>query len=895
MKKKIMNLLNPFRVIGVPVYVLAYIRSLEYKKGASSVSQVSLLLVRRYLGTIYSFCIALNLVFFVYYCINMLKIQQPDYPYFIGVALYFNPHKKIELTEYVLGSVVLGLWFVVSMFYENLLSRRARLYAHLSLQALTKKNYYLSAFVVVVDLILPAITFSVGHYNFTTLLVEIFCLLVAIIVPFWSYLLRFGHSDIFNSSFVRHIKLPSTHVSIESRRSKIGFIILLLCGISFLCYVFYIPIIKQPQIINEYYNIPEQTILKNNHIVDNTNYWRTHFISPSTFKGDVATELYTQNCFRTALESINVLTPKLDDYGMYYDKLSKQFCINGNTPISAFNTGYTARLDHVIVNNNEVIRVDGTLSKFPKDLYNILEHNNTLSMEQQLFSMTDEEAYFLNANKFEINWQFASRFMIHHNSFMYIPISILMLKDSSTKVSAQYGYGSAKLFAAFFSKLGDISLDNWFRLSYCFYFIYFISLLFIIYVITRSLAWTFAIFMLTLTTINLHGYIFVLLPPGDAPWRNIFDIFVMSFLFLYTNNRKFVYYIFALFLGCISVYINPQIGMMISFATALSGVFYSLYNNNKRILTLFCSLIAILCSIYCMVSTQTYDDLAKYYIDGVIGFHISLIQLTQIFVCIIVIYLLFYRVIKHSLAQNYVHLMFLIIYSQELLLYVVWHFNTDGFLARSHIYVLTIMFLLFQFRGAFTNIPNYVKKSVLLLIFILYIFSAIFMCQSKEKYEDVFKQHVTYKWNMDRAHIVSTVNPIYFESGIKLIDKYSQGSNGIYIISEYDNILPFLAHKYSLMPFFDMKWYMITPNELNRTIDLLKFKQPKYLFVDTNVGRNLNNEIIEDSFPVVGQYNVDSSRRVFRLKLLNTVYQNVAAEYTLVESSSLISVYKRIK
>lgn len=889
MKKRLISILNTFRVVGLLVYTLVYLSSIKYKKKVYGVAQASLLLLRQYLGTIYSFCIGLNLIFLVYYFVNVLHISQPNYKYFISVALYFNPNKKIELIEYLLGTIVLGLWFTISVFCEKFLSRRAYLYMSLSLQALTKKNYYLSILAIVVNLILPVIIFSIGHYNFTTLIIELLCLLIAITIPFWSYLLKFGHSDIFDFNQVCQIRPAFVNLDVESRRARFGFSILIISVMLFLVYIFYTPMVKNPQIINEYYNIPEQTILKNNHIVDNTHYWRTHFISPITFKGDVATKLSTQNCLYTSLESINILTPKLDDYGMYYDKSSKLFCINGNTPLSVFNVGSTVNLDQLIYKNNMVFKIDGTLNAYPEDLYNVLENNSKLSQQQELFSITPEENLFMDANQYEIRWQLASRFMIHHNSFMFIPISSLMLHESSAHVSAQYGLGNAKLFAYVYNKFGDISFDNWLRVSYGFYLVYFLMLILVSAVITGSYVWTAIILIMSLTIENLHGYDFLLLPPGDSPWRNLLDLLSLLMMFIYSRQKSFIFYVIALFLGLVSIILNPQIGLMILVATLLSGVFYAVYERLRIKLTLISSILTLVGALYLYVKSTGDDDLAQYYLDGVIGFPIGLIQLTEIFIAILISYLIIFKIIRKQETKNYIYLIFMVIYAQELLLYVVWHFNTDGFLARGYIYTLAIILLVFNIKSF---IPDNIKKILCIVILGLYCYSVIFMLQSKYQYDKIFEQHVTYNWNLDRAHITSTMNPVYFENGVKLIDKYSKNKNGIYIISEYDNFLPFLAHKYSLMPFFDMKWYVVTPKELNKTIDLLKIQQPEYLFVDTNIDRNLNNEIIDVNLPVFGSLNEESSRRVFRLKLLNLVYQSVAANYTLVESSSLISVYK---
>jgi len=826
--------------------------------------------LRKYGMLFYVFLIAINIAILSYYLVNVLPMSLPNYSYFDGVVLYFNDHKKVELAEYIVGVVFLGLWFLTAVFGTQKLSKRARRYINVSIQSLLEKdNFIILNIALFVNLFLPVLLIYIGHYNLTTILIQFGSLLIGIIIPLWSYLLRFGHTGVFRKSKLVEIKKSYDEVIRidESVNSRILWSILVVFTVSFLGYIFYNPIFQNPKIINEYFNIPEQTIIKTKHaykVVDNTAYWSKHMVSPITFKSDVNGKLYKDNCLNGTLNELNILMPSLMDSNVYYNKFFNQLCFNGDIPVSDFDIHNTS-------------------------LFNVLNKNHELASQRSFTVVTAEDQSFIQSNMYELRWQLASRFMIHHNGFMFIPISSLMLHESSAHVSAQYGLSNAKLFAFVYNKFGDISFDNWLRVSYVFYLVYFLMLILVSASITRSYVWTAIILIMSLTIENLHGYDFLLLPPGDSPWRNLLDLLSLLMMFIYSRQKSFIFYVIALFLGLVSIILNPQIGLMILVATLLSGVFYAVYERLRIKLTLISSILTLVGALYLYVKSTGDDDLAQYYLDGVIGFSINFIQLIQLFVAILISYLIIFKIIRKQTTKNYIYLIFMVIYAQELLLYVVWHFNTDGFLARGYIYTLAIILLVFNIKSF---IPDNIKKILCIGILGLYCYSVIFMLQSKYQYDKIFEQHVTYNWNLDRAHITSTMNPIYFENGVKLIEKYSKNQNGIYIISEYDNFLPFLSHKYSLMPFFDMKWYMVTPKELNKTINLLKIQQPEYLFVDTNIDRNLNNEIIDSNLTKIGVLNQESIWRVQRLKLLSLVYQSVAANYTLVESSSLISVYK---
>ena len=164
---------------------------------------------------------------------------------------------------------------------------------------------------------------------------------------------------------------------------------------------------------------------------------------------------------------------------------------------------------------------------------------------------------------------------------------------------------------------------------------------------------------------------------------------------------------------------------------------------------------------------------------------------------------------------------------------------------------------------------------------------------TKSEYEEVFATHRTYEWNLERAQFRSTMNPKDFLDSVSLIQQYANSENGIYIISKYDNVLPFLAKKYSAMPFFDVQWVLLTEHEVNLCIERIKAMKPPHLFVDTDIERNLNGEIIRIPIPRLGDLGYEPLSRVQRLNLLKDVFAAVKDDYELEMSSGLLAVYKR--
>ena len=99
---------------------------------------------------------------------------------------------------------------------------------------------------------------------------------------------------------------------------------------------------------------------------------------------------------------------------------------------------------------------------------------------------------------------------------------------------------------------------------------------------------------------------------------------------------------------------------------------------------------------------------------------------------------------------------------------------------------------------------------------VVYIPGLLSYYATRQEYEEIFVTHKTYNWNLEKAKFRSTMDPEYFVDSVSLIQTYAPSHNGIHIISKYDNFLPFLAKKYSAMPFFDLQWFLLTAKEVNR-------------------------------------------------------------------------------
>ena len=95
------------------------------------------------------------------------------------------------------------------------------------------------------------------------------------------------------------------------------------------------------------------------------------------------------------------------------------------------------------------------------------------------------------------------------------------------------------------------------------------------------------------------------------------------------------------------------------------------------------------------------------------------------------------------------------------------------------------------------------------------------------------------------------------------------------------------------MPFFDLQWFLLSPKQVALSVERIKKNKPQYLFVDTDIERDFNGEILLGGLQSIGFPGEESLQRVQRLHLLQEVFQAVKKDYVPVKEGVLLTVYKR--
>jgi hypothetical protein len=350
-------------------------------------------------------------------------------------------------------------------------------------------------------------------------------------------------------------------------------------------------------------------------------------------------------------------------------------------------------------------------------------------------------------------------------------------------------------------------------------------------------------------------------------------------------------------MALISVFMSPDMGVMIIASVIVSLLIYLYLTSSidiKKMIMISISFIAGLV-VYYLFSAK--GDLAKYYFAGVIGYPIANTSVVLMYSIIVSGYLVLMYDMRKKMYDGYLVLLYIFFYSQCLMFYYVWHSDINGLLARAQVYLLAIVIFYLHVKnviGKRFEWGRFVYIAGVMISIFMYGLSVANVFKQKARYDRIFTTHKVYLWDFDRAKIVSTMDPSYFHEAVSLINKYDPAAASICMISKYDNILPFLSHKYNVLPFQDLKWYNITDLEIRNSIRVIETEMPDYIYVDSDINRNFNNDIIEPSVYNIGYLHEESVWRAERLKLLAKVYSQVSDKYRLVEEGRLISVYKRI-
>ena len=506
---------------------------------------------------------------------------------------------------------------------------------------------------------------------------------------------------------------------------------------------------------------------------------------------------------------------------------------------------------------------------------------------------------FYLRNQLEYSFQNMTRGQVNHIGQILNPINEYIDGKPLSDIYIQYGLGDTFIFKWTMDLLGGISINNYYK-CYFYYVLYFALFSLMLYLLFKDKVYVLTGATFLAVSFFAYGYIGFILAPGIVPTIHFFDAVTLIFLVLFFRRGPW-YLMPAMFFALAGVAIDGTFGAILVAALAGAMALYAIENKRGGYRFIWMSVVIALilsgAAIFHFAGVGTLGNVFHYFLLGLFSWRAKniVIAATMLYLIVSYSFLFALRNLRHNLKYIYV---FTFIYTQGLFVYYYWSGLANHFpmvVPFGCLQLLLMIYIsekaLFEGRQKAMRALDTSKKLLLVAAVLLASGLAAKYYAEKLMFDRNFTQHKVYTWNFDRARLITTINPEPIRQSMELIKKYSPEDKGIYIISKYDNLLPFLSARYSLLPYFEMSWHFLSDAESREAVDLLRQRRPQYLFVDTDID-HYDEDPWESIYSSESDINERASR-IGRYAELYKLFQAVKDDYEKVDGGTLLSVYKR--
>ena len=568
--------------------------------------------------------------------------------------------------------------------------------------------------------------------------------------------------------------------------------------------------------------------------------------------------------------------------GFVYDKQIQRFCA-----VDAVTPEQWLKLRSLTTELETLRRIDAwylSIRQFDQKL------------QEKIFSRQDKQ--FQRVNQFSLGFQFSGMGVIHHHNFLLGPLNEYDLGKPREEIYAQYGWMNLWLTRGVMNLFGAIEYQTYFQVWYSYYYVYYLLLFLLIWLIFRRWSYLAAGALLAIGLLCLIDYQWLLQPPGINPIRRVMELPLIFGLFRFWQTFQRRYLLLAFLAAWLGILNNWQFGVM-AMAASLIVMSWVRWTQRER----FRRVDDILCLTFVFVSAALIawmrgmpDPLSAYYVAGVAAMPLGEWTGPSILAIFSLGAVLWLRTMGNRTPMSYLCL-FLLLYTSAIMTYSIWNATPTYLLVPGPLYTLTLLAftqILVQWqRGEEAKNSGVIPGMLVGLGLLIFLAGSWNHEKTRTEYNGILASQHTYQWNMDRAKFISTMDPRYFEDSVAIIHRYSS-EPAIHIISKYDNFVPFLAKRYSAMPYFELAKFLLSPRESAECVQQLMRDRPRFLFVDTDIERDFASDVVHRHAPLGGLNGV-SRYHAEQMRSLQRVFLAVRDDYELVEQGLLISVYQRRK
>ncbi|MCX7090915.1 MAG: hypothetical protein NTU48_05640 [Legionellales bacterium] len=647
-------------------------------------------------------------------------------------------------------------------------------------------------------------------------------------------------------------------------------------------WVFYPLIFKPMNIHDEFMDIPEQTILDNGKIIDNIQYINQrsiggiHHYDPRQDQG----VLSASDMEKISIPKRPLLVPFLsaESHHLFlYDDGSQSLSLKGNMR----KEDYTALL--------EIYQEDQPSKDKIKILFTQTNNKNAID-KKRLY--TAEEQAFIAKNSMEIEEKTKAGWFFFHHSWVLNPVLALSQGADISKQVLIYGSGSAVFLKHILTAMGGVSFDNYFKVIYVFYPLYFFIFLTVVYQLFRRADFVCMGAVLLSTSILMLGYQLILLAPGYNPMRHIFDMVMIFFFFRYLQKNSLLYLCMTLVTGFIAVLWSKDFGLFLVLACLGTTFIRNLVVQRAAWAQWLIALLGLgITGVLYFLPWHGVNYNLWYMLLGYAFPSTSTLRISIVIFGISLVYLLHIQ-FKKTDSPYYWLAWCLFFYAQLQLIYYIWYPSFQHFLVCAPTLILLCMTWIYLFCAVKKERITGIRIGLVSMVLLLYIPSLTLFYKDMARYNKVFATHVVHNWTFQYGVFQTTMAPQLFIESVNLIDQYASGPS-MYLISKYDAILPILAHRSHALPVVNLALDLLSHRDIDRCIQAIKVNQPTYLFVDSDIIRDLRGDVLLPSSYLGERTYQESYGRVQVMKNMRQLYYGIQNDYVPLQRGSLITVYKR--
>lgn len=681
-------------------------------------------------------------------------------------------------------------------------------------------------------------------------------------------------------------QLRARIVKFETRWRVSPTLMWLSCGLvtGILVAIFY-PLVMQPLLIaNDFLDIPEQTILQKR-VVDNTEYINQHHIAglhiydPRTDHGVVSESPRLAKIKLPRLPVLSEFLRSKEHDMFFYDDATQSLSLKGAMSRQDFR--------YLL----EIYQADKQHQQQIKILYEQAQHNEILNKRQ---TYNAEQQEFIEKNTTEMTEKMKAGWMFFHHSWVLHPILAVALGADAGQQVFLYGYGSAMALKYLLVQMGGISFQNYFKLSFAVYPIYFFMFLAAIYWIFRRADFVCLGALLLSVSFFCLGYQMILLAPGYNPMRHVFDMVLLVAFVRYLQKNTVGSLGWVLVLGCGAIIWSKDFGLLLMLALLITAVIRNRVMHRRAYGLGLLAVFGILLAVFCYrlpIHGVNYN-----FIYMLLGYTLPTANIFKIIIILIAISVgyIAYSQCRKLESEYYWLSLSLFFYLQLQLIYYIWYPSLQHFLVLAPVVIIWGMTWLYGFNKEKKTYMFGMQSIVLGTVLLLYLPSLYFFYSDRQHYLQTFSTHIVHKWPFEYGAFTSTMDPQLFGDTLRMIEHHMPHTTSMYLISKYDDILPVLAHRYNGLPVVNLALDLLSNRDIDRCVQAIERDKPQYIWVDSDIHRDLRGDVMlpYDFWEVERNY-PESYGRFAVMKNMRILYQRIRNEYSPLAQGSLLTVYER--